>query len=311
MNHHPPAADVHQQPAPEQRKKVPLSELYGPIVVPGAKRTYSRGKLLFIMLVPLMMSLMQVSAINTALPSMQASLGASDSDIQWMISGYALTIGIVLVPSGRLGDIFGRSGAFVTGLGIFAVASLLIGLAQDPLQVNLLRILQGIGSGILSPQTTGIIQEYFKGQARAHAFGMFGLAVSASVAAGPVMSGFLIEFLGPDIGWRSSFLVLFPLGIIGVFLSFFWLPFGKERRTIGKNKDRANAEFKHFKEAHGEEVPQRKGATIDLDPLGMILLALAVLGIMVPFMVDTTRWIYLLVLGGVALMAVWVAWEKS
>ncbi|MCI5825894.1 MAG: MFS transporter [Arcanobacterium sp.] len=281
------------------------------IHVPGSQRSYSRNKLLVVLLVPLMMSLMQVSSINTALTTIQQSLAASDAEIQWMISGYALTIGIILVPSGRLGDIFGRSGGFVTGLVIFAIASLLIGFSNDPIQLNLLRVLQGIGSGILSPQTTGLIQQYFQGHDRARAFSYFGLVVSASVAAGPVLSGGLIQLLGPEIGWRSSFILNFPIGLIGVILAFFWLPFGKERRTIGTHKDEIEAEYEAAEIAKGHHPVKRTAATkIDLDPFGMLLLSVAVLGIMLPFMMPGNPWIYTLVIAGAVLMVVWVIWEK-
>lgn len=288
-----------------------MSENSNVIRVPGSQRIYNRNKLLIVLLVPLMMSLMQVSSINTALTTIQHSLSASDSDIQWMISGYALAIGIVLVPSGRLGDIFGRSGAFVTGLAIFSIASLLIGLSNDPLHLNLLRLAQGFGSGVLSPQTTGLIQQYFQGRDRARAFGYFGLVVSASVAAGPVLSGGLIQILGPEIGWRASFILNFPIGIIGILLAFFWLPFGKERRTIGPRKDAVEAEYEAAEIAKGNRPVRRNPQTkIDLDPCGMVLLAVAVLAIMLPFMVKDRPWFYTIVLAGMALMAVWILWEK-
>ena len=288
-----------------------MTDASNEIRVAGSNRVYSRKKLLIVLLVPLMMSLMQVSSINTALTSIQQSLSATDAEIQWMISGYALAIGIVLVPSGRLGDLFGRSGGFITGLAIFAIASLLIGLANDPVYLNLMRVLQGIGSGILSPQATGLIQQYFEGQARAKAFAYFGLVVSASVAAGPVLSGGLIALLGPEIGWRTSFLLNFPLGIIGVLLAIFWLPFGKERRTIGPRAAKIEAQYEAAEAAAGHTVRKRQpGQKIDLDPMGMVLLSLAVVAIMLPFMIKTPAWIYTIVILGIALMALWLTWEK-
>lgn len=282
------------------------------IHVPGSSRIYSRKKLLIVLLVPLFMSLMQVSSINTALDAIQNSLAATDTDLQWIISGYALTFGIILVPAGRLGDIFGRSGAFVTGVAIFALASLLIGVSNDPLTLNLLRIAQGVGSGILSPQTTGLIQQYYQGRARAHAFAMFGLVVAASVAAGPVLSGALIGALGLEVGWRASFLLNFPLGLIAVVLALFWLPFGKERRTIGRSAKQVQQEFMRQEIAAGRHPHQRTPhEKIDLDPLGMVLLAVAVLLIMLPFMLRSPWWVYFIALAGLALIAIWLKWEAS
>ena len=282
------------------------------IRVAGSDRVYSRNKLLVVLLVPLMMSLMQVSSINTVLTSIQTSIGASDSELQWIISGYALSIGIFLVPAGRLGDLFGRSAGFVSGLAIFSVASLLIGFSQDALTLNLMRVAQGLGSGVLSPQATGLIQQYFEGKERARAFGLFGLVVAASVAAGPVLSGTLIALFGPEVGWRSSFFLNFPLGIVGVIMAFFWLPFGKERRTIGPKKDAIEREYEAREAAAGHEVrvPAGRGK-IDLDPFGAVLLALAVVAVMIPFMIKGSPWFYLLVLLGAALMALWVTWERK
>lgn len=108
---------------------------------------------------------MQVSSVNNALPALTEALGSSPSEVQWVLSGYTLAIGVVLVPAGRLGDIFGRSSLFMIGLTIFTLASLAAGLAPTTLVLNILRVFQGIGAGVLSPQTTGLIVQYFEGKA--------------------------------------------------------------------------------------------------------------------------------------------------
>lgn len=284
------------------------------IRVAGSNRVYDRNKLLLVLLVPLAMSLLQVSSVNVALSSMGEALSASDAQKQWVLSGYALAIGISLVPAGRLGDIFGRSGAFVTGLAVFTLASLLVGISNDPTQLNVLRIFQGIGAGIFSPQTTGLIQQYFVGPARARAFALFGLVVAMSVAAGPLMSGALISAFGADVGWRASFLVNVPLGILGIVIALLWLPFGKERRTIGKRAKKVQAEYAASEAAAGREVVEpvkrEKREKVDLDPVGMTLLAAAVLGIMLPFMSHGSVWIWALVPTGLLLLGVWVWWEN-
>lgn len=280
------------------------------IKVSGSDRIYDRNKILLVLLVPLMMSLLQVSSVNTALPAIEEVLGATPSQIQWILSGYALAIGICLVPAGRLGDIFGQSGAFVTGLGIFTVTSLLIGLMPNAELVNILRIFQGIGAGIYSPQVTGLIQQYFTGQARAKAFALFGLVISMSVAAGPLMSGALITWMGGNIGWRASFIINFPLGLIGLLLGFLWLPFGKERRTIGKKAPQVQADFLKTEKAEGRtHHPRTERPKIDLDPVGMVILVFAVLGIMLPFMVHGTPWFWAVLPVGFALLGVFVWWE--
>lgn len=93
-----------------------------------------------------------------------------------MLTGYALAFGVLLVASGRAGDVFGRRKLFIAGIAVFAGASLVCGLAPNTTVLNIGRVIQGLGSGILNPQTVGMIQEYFQGRERAKAFGLFGWA---------------------------------------------------------------------------------------------------------------------------------------
>lgn len=264
--------------------------------VEGSTRTFDRNKLLAVMLFAFGLALLQVSAVNNLLPSIESGLGAKDSDLQWVLSGYALAFGVILIPVGRFGDIFGRSGGFATGIALFALASLGCGLATDPLMLNAMRIFQGFAAGVFSPQVTALIQEYFEGKDRAWAFGIMGLVISASVATGPILSGVFVSTLGVEIGWRWSFLINFPLGVVLLVLALRWLPFGKERRTMGK-KARAAAE------REGIQRPK-----IDLDPLGNILIVVAVLCIMLPFMTHFV-WRWALLAGGIVVMILWGVWE--
>lgn len=254
--------------------------------VEGLNKTYDRRLILVVLMIALTMALLQVSSVNVILDTLSESLGASTAQLQWVLSGYALAIGIVLVPAGRLGDMFGRRLVFIIGLGAFAVTSALCGLANDPTTLNFLRILQGISAGIYSPQTTGIIQQFFAGQARARAYAIMGMVIGATFAAGPVLVGFLIGVLGPNLGWRISFFLNLPLGIIGIITAAFWLPVRGKRTP-----------------AQREDAKKR----IDLDPMGMFLLAAAVVCVMLPFILKTA-W-YLLPVSA-ALLAVWVWWES-
>ena len=122
-------------------------------------------KLLSALLVPLFMALMAVSVVNVALAPMGTSLNATSSETQWVVSGYALAFGVPLVAAGRFGDATGRRRVFVWGVGLFTVGSLLSGLAPTIEILIAARVLQGLGSGLLNPQTTGIIQQNFTGQA--------------------------------------------------------------------------------------------------------------------------------------------------
>lgn len=275
--------------------------------VPGSDRTYDRNKLLLVLLVALVISLMQVSSVNNLLPIIAQGLGAERTDLQWVLSGYSLMFGLVLVPAGRLGDIFGRSMTWMVGIVIFSVACLICGISTDPLMLNLARALQGFGAGVFSPQVTGMIQQYFSGRARAKAFAYMGLTVSASVAVGPLISGGLVQLLGTP-GWRWSFFINVPIGLLGIALGAIWLPFSKERRTMGPEARKANREYRLAQKARGLMPGRKRGGRIDLDPLGMLLLTLAVLGIMLPFMTHFA-WRWFLLAGAVVVLAAWVHWE--
>ncbi|MCF2706556.1 MFS transporter [Arcanobacterium haemolyticum] len=278
--------------------------------VPGSERTYDRNKLLGVLLIPLAMALLQVSSVDNLLPAIQSGLGASSSSIQWVLSGYALAVGILLVPSGRLGDVFGRSGMFTIGLAVFAAGSLACGLSSNPSVLNAMRIFQGIGAGIYSPQVTGLIQQYFVGRDKARAFGFMGLVIAMSVAAGPVMSGSFVAWLGDENGWRWSFIINAPLGIAGLICAAHFLPFGKERRHVGQRAMATDTEYADEEATSGHPTSGRRGEKIDLDPLGMIVLCLAVLCVMLPFMIEQS-WRWFLLLGGVILAVVWLIWERS
>lgn len=95
--------------------------------------------MLAVLLISLALTLLQVSSVNNLLPSIESALGASESGIQMILSGYALAVGITLVPAGRLGDLFGRSSLWVIGLAIFALASLGCGLAGSITDLNVMR----------------------------------------------------------------------------------------------------------------------------------------------------------------------------
>ena len=263
------------------------------IHVEGQSRVFNRIKVLAVLMVPLAMAVMAISSISVALPTIEHSIGASDASVQWMLSGYALAFGMVLVAAGRIGDALGRGSVWITGMAIFSLGSLACGLATSPMMLNLARLVQGLGAGVYNPQTTGMIQQYFKGQARAKAFSIFGLVISASVTAGPLLTGLIIRAAGPDIGWRASFIWTFPLGILGAALATRWFPFETERRR-----------------ARARREGTARARRLDLDPLAVALLMAAVLCIMLPFILKTGVSFGLLA-AAVPLLLLWVRWERS
>ncbi|MFH5823775.1 MFS transporter [Georgenia sp. AZ-5] len=278
------------------------------IRVDGTDRVFRRSRILVVLLIPIAMALIAVSSINVALPTISQTLGATDSDLQWVLSGYALTFGITLVPAGRAGDVLGRGAFFVIGLLVFSLASLACGLAPTPELLNVARFAQGIGAGLYNPQTMGMIQQYWQGMERARAFALFGTVVAVSVAVGPVLAGGIIQVFGPEAGWRATFLINFPLGLLGCVLALCWFPFGKERaRRAARRAARLARKARTSAGVVAAAVPRLK---VDLDPVGATLLALAVLCVMLPFMSDGGGVIWLLLTAGVALVVLWCLWER-
>lgn len=269
------------------------------IRVAGVEREFNRLKILFVLLLPLGMSLMAVSSVNVALPTIEAGLGASDTDLQWILSGYALAFGISLIPAGRAGDVIGRGSWFLVGLVLFVVASLLSGLAPTPELLNVARVFQGLGAGIFNPQIVGMIQQYFTGGGRAKAFALFGLVISASVAIGPTLAGAIIAAVGPTDGWRWAFFIYIPVGVLALVLALAWFPFAMERKLISAIKAKRRGEQTDVK------LPK-----VDLDPVGALLVAGTVLCVMFPFMEHSNPLIWLLLPGSLLVGWLWLRWTR-
>lgn len=169
------------------------------------------------------MTLLDVSIVNVALPSLQRDLNASAGEVSWVVSGYALTFGIVLVAAGRIGDDHGRKKTLLIALAVFTLISAGAGLAPTALVLVIIRLLQGAAAGFLNPQVTGLIQQVFRGAERGKAFGMFGATIGFATAIGPLLGGLLLE-IGSSASWRYIFWVNIPIGIIAILLGIRLLP---------------------------------------------------------------------------------------
>ena len=243
------------------------------------------------LLIPAFVTLLAVSSVNVILPAVSQDLSAGTAGLQLVVSGYSLVFGVVLVPAGRAGDVMGRGRIFVIGMILFGVGSLASGLAPDVVTLNLARVVMGVGSGLLNPQVAGMIQQYYSGESRGRAFGLFGAVIGVSVAVGPVLSGGLIGWLGDDWGWRASFLINVPLVLLGVWAAHRYLPDSAWYRQDGGS-------------AAGRD-------RVDLDPVGMVLLAAGTLLIMIPFMeASAGAWVWGLEAAGIGIVSAWVAWER-
>jgi EmrB/QacA subfamily drug resistance transporter len=233
------------------------------------------------------LTILDLSKINVGLPAIELSLGGGASELQLIVAGYALAFGLALVPSGRLGDIHSRRLMFIIGLSSFTIASVLCAIAPNIETLVTARILQGVAAGIQMPQVLGLIQQLFQGKARGRAFGLFGAVIGISTAFGPTLGGLLIAAGGPDNGWRLMFWMNVPLGIVALLFAIRLLP---KRQT-------------------------HEGGRTELDLVGILLLGVATLGLMLPFVLttgaptdDPNRWLWLLLLVVAGGLFVW--WER-
>jgi EmrB/QacA subfamily drug resistance transporter len=161
------------------------------------------------------MLLLDVTIVNVALPSIQTSLHASFSDLQWVVDAYALMLAALLLMTGSLADLFGRRLIFVIGLIIFSLSSLASGLAQDPVLLNLARGAQGVGGAAMFSTSLALLGSSFQGRERGVAFGVWGAITGLAVAIGPVIGGALTT----GLSWRWIFLVNVPIGVVAVLIS--------------------------------------------------------------------------------------------
>src|SRR5688572_8864841 len=172
---------------------------------------------LFAVSVATFMLLLDITVVNTALPAIEADLGASFTELQWVIDAYTLSLAALVLTAGVLADRLGRRRVFAAGLAIFTVASLLAGFASDPTFLNLARGLQGVGGAIMFAVSLALIAQEFKpGRDRGMAMGVYGATIGVSVAFGPVVGGALVE----GIGWESIFFLNVPVGIAAIAVTY-------------------------------------------------------------------------------------------
>jgi EmrB/QacA subfamily drug resistance transporter len=204
---------------------------------PGEGKAPKRWRALTVALIVSFMGLLDVNIVNVALPSMERAMGASAADLQWVVSGYALTFGLALVPGGRLGDMFGRRRMFLLALPAFVLTSALSGAAPTAGLLIAARLLQGFAGGMLLSQNSGLIQDLFRGSERGRAFGLLGATVGLSTAAGPVIGGLILAVFTGSGGWRWVFYVNVPIGLLALVLAARLVPSTSGARTRGIHLD--------------------------------------------------------------------------
>jgi EmrB/QacA subfamily drug resistance transporter len=184
-----------------------------------ARWTESRWLPLPVVLAGTFMVVLDFFIVNVALPSMQSELGASNTAIEWVVAGYALTSAIFVITAGRLGDRFGRRRMFSLGLALFTVASAACGAAGTPLELVLARLLQGVGAALLTPNVLSLIGILYAGADRVRALSVYGTVMGLAAVGGQLIGGALIAANPAGLGWRSCFLINLPIGIAALVLA--------------------------------------------------------------------------------------------
>jgi EmrB/QacA subfamily drug resistance transporter len=166
------------------------------------------------------MTLLDLTIVNIAIPSILDGLHASLDQVLWVLNAYSLLYAVLLITSARLGDIYGPRNLFAAGTVIFTAASVFSALAQDPTQLILSRSLQGLGAAVLAPQGMPLMLSLFAAEKRGGVFAIYGILAGLAVIAGPTVGGFLVT----HYGWRSIFSVNIPIGILTFALALWVIP---------------------------------------------------------------------------------------
>ncbi|MEW1776897.1 MFS transporter [Streptomyces sp. NPDC086777] len=230
------------------------------------------------------LTLLDVSIVTVALPSMEHQLAMSSAEATWAVAGYTLTFGLALIPGGRLGDEFGRRRVLLVGMTLFTITGVLCGLASSAAWLVAARLARGVAAGLIAPQVVGLIHQMYRPGERGRAFGYYGAAVSLSTAIGPLWGGVILQGFGTAEGWRWIFFLFIPFDLAVLPLAFRLLP--ESRRATRPS---------------------------GLDLVGAFTLGVAVAALMLPLLQTgpwgTRRWWLTWI--GFALLAVFVLWERT
>jgi EmrB/QacA subfamily drug resistance transporter len=173
-----------------------------------------------VLVLGLFMTLLDLTIVNIAIPSIVDGLHASLDQVLWVLNAYSLLYAVLLITSARLGDIYGPRNLFAAGVVIFTVASGFSALAQDPTQLIVSRGLQGLGAAVLAPQGLPLMMSLFPVEKRGGVFAVYGVIAGLAVIAGPTVGGFLVT----QFGWRSIFTVNLPIGVLTFALAMLFIP---------------------------------------------------------------------------------------
>jgi MFS family permease len=257
-----------------------------PAVDAGSQRYRTRAAFA-VCLVAVGLAVLDTSKVNVAIPAIKDDLDAGAVLVQFIVAGYPLALGLVLIPAGRIGDHRSRRTLFLVGVMLFGIASLGCALAPTAEVLSAARLVEGIAAGILLPQALGLIQQLFTGpRERGKAFGLYGVVIGLTAGVAPPIGGLLQELGGDEWGWRFVFLINVPLVLLVIPFAVRHLP---RHRPMGQTR-------------------------YELDPVGVVVLALAISALMIPFVFTTgtaadrpERWLLLPAAAGLIGLLWW--WE--
>jgi DHA2 family multidrug resistance protein-like MFS transporter len=240
-----------------------------------------RWGLLGVMCLSLVLVVMAVSSLNVATPSMQQAMDATSTQLHWMVDAYAIVFAGLLLPAGALGDRYGRKGALLLGLAIFALGLVVTGIADAPTQVIVGRGIMGAGSAFVMPATLSLITAIFPPEERIKAIATWSGFAGAGGAIGPIMSGALLE----RFWWGSTVLVNLPVVAITAGVILLLSPRSRDSRVT------------------------------PLDPIGAVVAVLGVVSLVYGIIEGANRgWTDSLVIGAFVaagvLLSGFVAWER-
>jgi len=168
----------------------------------------------------LFMIMLDNTIVNVALPTIERSLHLKISELEWVVTGYALTFGALMLTGGKLADLFGRRAVFVGGLVIFTFSSLACGLAGSATVLIAARVVQGVGAALMNPSTLSIITVTCPPKQRGTAIGIWAGISALALAIGPLTGGLIVE----HINWNWIFFINVPIGVLAVIAAFAFIP---------------------------------------------------------------------------------------
>jgi EmrB/QacA subfamily drug resistance transporter len=206
------------------------AQVEGPATTEGYPRRWFAAAA---MMAAVLMDMIDVTIVNVALPTIRHDLGASATQLEWVVSAYMLAFAAALITAGSLGDLFGRKRLFLAGIVLFGLASLGAGVSQSAGELIAARVVQGAGAAVMTPQLLATFRTMFSGRERGQAFGIYGAVLGLASAVGLLLGGVLTSANLFGWGWRSVFFVNIPIALAALIASARLVPENRER-SVGR-----------------------------------------------------------------------------